>query len=190
MGRVIDDLSTLAAAESAELPLYRQEVDLADVVALAVAARRGAMEAAGLRVRLDLDREVSVLADADRVHQVVGNLLSNAAQYCRPRDQVTVRVRADGTDGVLEVCDTGPGFAAEDLPHVFERTWRARGSAHTRGSGLGLPIVRALAEAHGGSASVESKEGEGATVTVRLPRVSAPGPEASSPAGRSGAAVA
>lgn len=187
MSRVIDDLSTLAAAESAELQLYRQDVDLAAVVSLAVVARRGTMDAAGLTVRLDLQPGVSVRADADRVHQIVGNLLANAVQYCRPHDQVTVRVRAEGSEGVLEVADTGPGFAAEDLPHVFERTWRASSTAHTRGSGLGLPIVRALATAHGGTAEITSVQGEGSTVTVRLPRRSAAAPEAASP--RAGAAA-
>ena len=181
MGRVIEDLSTLAAADAAELQLHRRAVDLAEIVGLAVAARRGTLDAAGQTVTLEARPGVRVLADGDRVHQMVGNLLANAAQYCRPGDLVTVRVRRDLDDGVLEVADTGPGFAAGDLPHVFERTWRATRSARTRGSGLGLPIVRALATAHGGTADVSSIQGEGSTVTVRLPCASATTRDEASP---------
>lgn len=170
MSRVIDDLQTLAAAESAELRLHQQEIDLAEVVALAVEVRRGAMDAARIQVSTDLAPGVCVLADEDRVHQIVGNLLANATQYCRPGDTVTVTVRADGSEGFLGITDTGPGFRSQDLPRVFERAWRGRRTANIRGSGLGLPIVKALAEAHGGAASVSSVEGEGATIAVRLPR--------------------
>lgn len=186
MGRVIEDLSTLAAADSAELRLHRRDVDLAQIAALAVAARRGTLDVAGLTVELDARPGVRVLADGDRVHQMVGNLLANAAQYCRPGDHVTVRARRDHDDGVLEVADTGPGFAAEDLPHVFERTWRATGAAPARGSGLGLPIVRALATAHGGTADITSVQGEGSTVTIRLPCTSATAPGQAFPHRRAG----
>lgn len=170
MSRVIDDLQTMAAAESAELRLHQHEIDLAEVVALAVEARRGAMDAARIEVSTDLAPGVRVRADEDRVHQIVGNLLANTTQHCRPGDKVTVRVRAEASEAVLTVTDTGPGFQRQDLPRVFERAWRGRRTANTRGSGLGLPIVKALAEAHGGAATVSSVEGDGATITIRLPR--------------------
>ena len=70
---------------------------------------------------------------------------------------------------MLEVSDNGPGFRAEELPHVFDRAWRGVSADGTRGSGLGLPIVRALVEAQGGKVRVRSEEGHGATISVRLP---------------------
>jgi two-component system sensor histidine kinase BaeS len=96
------------------------------------------------------------------------NLLTNAAQYCRPGDHVTVRVDRDGSQGLLQVTDTGPGICAASLPHVFDRAWRGP-AATVPGSGLGLPIVRALAEAHGGTATLDSTEGVGTTISIRLP---------------------
>ena len=128
------------------------------------------MEAAGLVVERDIDHEVRVIADADRMHQVVGNLLANTVLYCRPGDRVTVRVRIDDGFGVLEVSDTGPGFRAEELPHIFDRAWRGASADGTRGSGLGLPIVRALVQAQHGVVEVKSVEGHGAAISVRLPR--------------------
>ena len=127
------------------------------------------MASAGLTVDRDVTHGVVVLADADRMHQVIGNLLANTVLYCRPGDRVVVRVMAGTEGGVLEVIDTGPGFRAEELPHVFDRAWRGVSADGTHGSGLGLPIVRALVIAQGGHVSVESQEGRGATFRVLLP---------------------
>ena len=124
LGRIVNDLSQLSEAESAGIQLHLAEVELANVANLALAARQGSMESAGLVVERDIDHEVRVIADADRMHQVVGNLLANTVLYCRPGDRVRVRVSIDDGRGVLEVSDNGPGFRAEELPHVFDRAWR------------------------------------------------------------------
>jgi two-component system sensor histidine kinase BaeS len=169
LGRIVADLSALAAAESATLELHLRPLDLAEVVGLAAAAWAGTLQAAGLVVEQDLPEGVVVRGDADRVHQVVGNLLANAARYCRPGDTVRVSVAADREQGLVRVADSGPGFRAEELPLVFQRTWRGTSATGTRGSGLGLPIVRALAQAQGGTVAITSSPGHGATITVRLP---------------------
>jgi two-component system sensor histidine kinase BaeS len=169
LGRIVEDLSALAAAESMTLELHRRPLDLAEVVGLAVASWARTLQAAGISVEEDLPPGVIVHADADRVHQIIDNLLANAARYCRVGDSVHVSVAPDGKQGLLRVADTGPGFRAEELPVVFQRTWRGTASTGTRGSGLGLPIVRALAQAHAGTVEVTSVEGQGATITVRLP---------------------
>lgn len=169
LGRIVSDLSGLAQAESHALELHREAMDLGEAVEMAAAAWRGTLQASGLSVEFDLSRGVEVVADRDRLHQILDNLLANAAAYCRPGDSVRVAVAAGGAEGLLQVVDTGPGFRAEDLPFVFERAWRGANAAGTQGSGLGLPIVRALAEAQGGSVQVESVAGRGATITVRLP---------------------
>lgn len=128
-------------------------------------------------------------ADPVRLRQAIGNLVSNAVRHTPPGGRVTVRAydagaSADeaqaGREVVIEVADTGSGISAEHLPHVFDRFWRAEKSRNRRtgGSGLGLAIVRKLVEAHGGSVSAASVEGQGSVFTLRLPAdaADAPGP--------------
>ena len=169
LGRIVNDLSDLAAAESSELHVTLDEVDLAAVAELALAAHASSMKSAGLLVVQDLQPGTRVIADAGRMHQVLGNLLANANLYCRRGDEVTVRVWAARDMGVLEVADNGPGFRADELPHIFNRAWRGTAATGTRGTGLGLPIVQALTVAQHGTLTVESVEGRGATISVSLP---------------------
>ncbi|MDY7088994.1 MAG: HAMP domain-containing sensor histidine kinase [Actinomycetota bacterium] len=169
LGRVVQDLADLSAAESAALSLRLVDADLAEIAAASLAAQRPRLEAAGLTVSADLDRRVPVRADPDRLHQAIGNLLTNAARYCRPGDGLHVVVRADKADAVVRVADTGPGMAADELPHAFDRLWRGRDTTGTTGSGIGLAVVRELVTAHGGTVVLESPDTGGLTVTVRLP---------------------
>ena len=101
---------------------------------------------------------------------MVGNLLENCARHCRAGDSVTVRVGpGDGATATLEVADTGPGIAPDDLPHVFDRFWRGPRQEGSPGSGLGLAVVRSLVEAQRGAVAVDSDGRTGTTVTVTLP---------------------
>jgi two-component system sensor histidine kinase BaeS len=117
------------------------------------------------------------LLDADpvRLRQAVSNLVSNAVRHTPPGGRVTLRSYVTGTDSgdvvAVEVADTGSGIPADEVPHVFDRFWRAEKSRSrsTGGSGLGLAIVLKLAEAHGGTADVASTEGQGSVFTLRLP---------------------
>lgn len=167
MGRVVDDLALLSAAEVAGPTLRRTEVKLKELVTTELLLREPQLHAAGLTVTTDLG-DVVITADADRLHQVLGNLLVNAARYCGPGDSVRIRCARDDGWALLEVSDNGPGIPAEDLPHIFDRFWRG-GTSGTVGSGLGLPIVRALVLAHGGRIGVRSDGVTGTTFTVRLP---------------------
>ncbi len=169
LGRVVNDLAELSAVESARLQLALDRADLAVVARDALVARGSALSDAGLRWRADATSGVVVLADADRLHQVVGNLLANCTAYCTPGESVVVRVRRDGDDGVLEVADSGPGLSDEERRRAFDRSWRGRGARGTAGTGLGLPIVRALVLAQGGRVDLSSAQGEGTTVRVALP---------------------
>ncbi|NMM30003.1 MAG: sensor histidine kinase, partial [Cellulomonas sp.] len=135
-----------------------------------LAARESDLRAAGLVVDTRFDGPVVVRADSDRLHQAVGNLLANAARYCRPGDRVSVLVRPEGRVAVLEVVDSGPGIAADELPHVFERLWRGRSARQVAGSGIGLAVAREIVTAHGGTIEATSREGTGTTITIRLPR--------------------
>ncbi|WP_127508047.1 sensor histidine kinase [Actinoplanes solisilvae] len=172
LGRVVADLADLSAAESAALSLRPIDTDLTRIARAALDAERPHLDAAGLRVGANLQVALPVHADPDRLHQSVTNLLTNAARYCRPGDRVTITGRVDGAEAMLAVADTGPGIAAEDLPHVFDRLWRAERNRDVAGSGIGLAIVRELISAHGGTVTAASGVDAGTVITVRLPLAS------------------
>jgi two-component system OmpR family sensor kinase len=126
---------------------------------------------------LEAPAAVTVTGDAERLRQVIDNLLANVRAHTPPEAATAVRVRRDGSDAVLEVTDSGPGMDAEQSSHVFERFYRgdpSRSRDHG-GAGLGLAIVAAIVEAHGGAVAVESVAGTGTTIRVTLPDGSAPG---------------
>lgn len=169
--RLADDLARLADAQKPGLLLDKRRVDLA-----AIARDRIANFADVLQAKeLDLDpelRSATVLGDAARLGQVIDNLISNAVRYTDRGGRVTIGVRPDGDEVLLEVDDTGIGIREEDLPHVFERFWRGEKSRSraTGGAGIGLAIVRELVQAHDGQVGVTSAPGTGTRFTVHLPR--------------------
>lgn len=176
LGRVVGDLALLASPEDASPGLAGRRTDLARVVGDEVAAREPELTAAGITVREARLEPVAVLADADRLHQVVGNLLANVARHCRSGDAVEVSVRRVGDLAEVRVEDTGPGIAPEHVPRVFDRYWRGP-DARIPGSGLGLAVVREIVSAHGGTVAMTSPASGGLTVIVRLPAL----PERSAP---------
>ncbi|WP_225846388.1 ATP-binding protein [Streptomyces sp. HPF1205] len=169
---VIDDLRDLSAADAGGLRLHPEPLDLAELVAQVSTAHRGAAEAAGVTLRTEAPDHLPLTADPVRLRQAVGNLVSNAVRHTPPGGMVTVRAALSGPDrAVIEVADTGTGIAPADLPRVFDRFWRADKSRtrRTGGSGLGLSIVRKLAEAHGGTVTAASTPGRGSVFTLTLP---------------------
>ncbi|WP_239116869.1 sensor histidine kinase [Planotetraspora phitsanulokensis] len=168
---VIDDLQDLAMADAGELRLHKEPVGVPDLVAQVVTAHRGGADAAGVTLTSQAEGRLEIVADPLRLRQAVGNLVSNAVRHTPRGGSVAVRTRLEGDHLVIDVEDTGSGIAAEDLAHVFERFWRADKSRNraTGGSGLGLSIVRKLAEAHGGTVSATSEPGRGSVFTLRLP---------------------
>ena len=173
--QLVDDLLDVSRIVSGRLELKDEGVDLGGVVASAIDTIRPAAAAKELNVRMIRDdANILVRGDADRLRQIFWNLLTNAVRFTPPRGSIDVEMRlSDSNAGVdVVVRDTGVGIGPEFLPHVFERFRQADGS-HSRkhgGLGLGLAIVRHLAEAHGGAVAVDSQgEGLGATFTVHLP---------------------
>lgn len=164
--RAVSDLAALADAEAAPQADLRR-VDLAEVVARSANAHAAHLRAAGVDLAVDASDPLWVQADPDRLDHIVSNLLSNAARYCRAGDTVRVSAYADGDRRVLDVTDTGPGISAEDLPHVFERFWRA--DVSSGGSGLGLAIVQELARSQGATVQAISDGHSGLTIQVSLP---------------------
>ncbi|GAA2485439.1 sensor histidine kinase [Winogradskya humida] len=169
--RILDDLQVLALAEAGDLKYTKSPVDLADLAAGGVTAHRAVAAEAGVAFTVDTPAPVIVEADADRLRQVLGNLLTNAIRYTDREGHVLVRVRAHDTEAILTVQDTGVGMTASDLTRVFDRFWRADPARQraTGGTGLGLTIAHRIVTDHGGRIEVTSKPHLGTTFTVHLP---------------------
>jgi len=175
MTELVDALLTLARADEGIAPLHREPVDLRGIVEEVRETGELLAEESGVRVEVATPPEPIVVAvDATRIRQLILNLLTNAVKYTPPGG--TVRMQLGSANGrvTLSVADTGIGIAPGDLPHIFDRFWRAD-SARTRtgersGAGLGLAICKWIAEAHGGRIDVVSRPGRGTTFTVTLPR--------------------
>ncbi len=159
---LVGDLTALARDEAGARQEEPEQLDLADVVARAVARSR--LRAPGVRVITELSSSPAC-GHTHQLERAVTNLLDNALKFSPPGGEVFVGLR----EGQIVVGDQGPGIADEDLPHVFERFYRARGARELPGSGLGLAIVAQAAADHGGSASAERSEGGGTLMRLTVP---------------------
>jgi len=171
MSMLVEDLLLLARLDEGR-PLEQQPVDLPEVVGEAVETAR--MVEPNRAIDLDTEPAV-VLGDRERLRQLVDNLLSNVRAHTPAQAPVHVRVSRNGTSAILEVEDSGPGLSEDELDQVFERFHRGDPSRSrtSGGVGLGLSIVSAVAEAHGGDASAESEQGKGSTFRITLPLLGA-----------------
>jgi PAS domain S-box-containing protein len=173
MVHLINDLLDIARVSSGKVVLQSAPLALQDVVASAVETSLPLIESNGHTLAIDLPAEPLPLdADAVRLNQVLGNLLSNAAKYTPQGGRITVAARREGDEVVIAVSDTGIGIAAESLPEVFEMFTQVARSIDraTGGLGIGLALVRHLVQLHGGSVSAASAGiNQGSTFTVRLP---------------------
>jgi two-component system OmpR family sensor kinase len=176
MGVLVDDLLLLARLDQGR-PLQREPVDVAELAAEAVDAARALEPARPLE--LVAPDELVVVGDQARLRQVLDNLLANVRAHTPPGAGVTVRVAQRDGRAVIEIADEGPGLTEEQAARVFERFYRADPSRSRDGggSGLGLAIVSAIAAAHGGSATVDSRVGRGTTFRIDLPLASSPASE-------------
>ncbi len=160
----------LARLESGRAHLIRARVDLLTVIRMAVNVLIPQADEKQVGLFVDVPGVLPpVVGDAQRLHQVMLNLVGNAIKYCRPGDSITITAEGDEDRLNVSVADTGPGIQAESLPHIFERFYRVP-SAEGRapGTGLGLTITQRIVEAHGGEITVSSEEGHGATFTFTL----------------------
>ncbi len=168
LGRLVRDVETLAAAEAAGLHLTTRPTDVAEAAAMATRALRPSFEDADVTLVEEMEPAV-VNGDADRLVQIVMNLVTNALKFSPPGTRVTVRVSASDGLAHLVVTDEGPGIDSADLEHIFERFWRSSNANRTSGSGIGLAVVAELVRAHGGRVAVASEPGGGTTFSVLLP---------------------
>lgn len=170
--RVVGDLLFVARFEAGHIPLMESDVDLRVLCDEAIAAAFPAAESQGVRLQLDADRTAPLVADRDRLGQVIDNLVNNAIKFTPSGGEVMLRLRDRGDTLVIEVIDSGEGIDPDEIDNIFKRFYRSGRVVRKAvpGAGLGLTIVRSIVEAHGGTVRVESRLGRGSTFTVTLPR--------------------
>jgi two-component system OmpR family sensor kinase len=171
LSRLTSDLRKLAELETR--PLERVPLDVAELLREAVTLAQEQPEAEARQFTLTLPQAPwpvpDVLGDWDLLFLATYNLLDNALKFTRPGDTVEVRAFEGGAFVVIEVADTGPGILEEEVSRVWEELYRGQGARGVPGSGLGLALVRAIVERHGGRVTLRSREGQGTVVTMRLP---------------------
>ena len=167
MARLVDDLADVVRLEAGHLELQRTAVDLTALAQQLAAVAE--TESGSHRIVVAPSPAVVGSWDADRLTQVLRNLLANAIKYSPPGGEIAIRIEVDPREARLAVTDQGPGIAADHLPRLFDRFYRA-GAESGGGLGLGLYISRMLVEAHGGRIRVASIPGTGSTFTITLPR--------------------
>jgi signal transduction histidine kinase len=168
LARLVDDLLDFSHLEHGRLQLRRQRLDLGEMLGSMVRSFRS--QPGGERLAVDLDADLLVEADPERLHQVVGNLLSNALTYTSD-GEIVIHARRDADRIRVEVEDHGPGLSSEEVGRIWESFYRGAEAAHlpNRGSGLGLTVVKQLVELHEGTVGVRSAPGQGATFWFALP---------------------
>jgi signal transduction histidine kinase len=167
LSRLVEDLRTLALAESGALKLKKAPTDLTILARDVAATFQTQAETAGVALTVEAAPDIPWLdVDPGRIRQVLSNLLANALRYTPSDGSICVRVGMDPAHISIDVADTGPGIPAEDLPHVFERFYKSTDSG---GMGLGLAIAKHLISAHEGTISAESSPGRGTTIHMSLP---------------------
>ena len=171
---VLDAVMDVAEAEAGTLTLHRTPTDLAILVAQVADVYDLVAEETGVALTFEPSPPLVASVDAARVRQAVANLVDNALKYTPAGGSVRVTVGEEGGAAVVAVTDDGPGVPPEDRPRIWDRLYRGDKSRSERGLGLGLSVVRAVAEAHGGTAAVEDAAGGGSRFTLRLPRRVAP----------------
>jgi heavy metal sensor kinase len=178
---LIDDLLLLARGDAGREAASLAPVDAVPLLRVAAEQAKAMAGAKDISVSLQLEADaLPVRADEAGLRRLLLILVDNALKYSPPGGRVTLAGRADAGSVTLSVADTGPGIAPDDLPHVFERFWRADKvrSREAGGTGLGLAIAKQIADRHGASLAVESQVGRGSVFSVRLPS-SKPAPDAS-----------
>jgi two-component system, OmpR family, sensor kinase len=171
ISRLTADLRKLAELETRALEM--SPVHLADILQQVVALAQDKPEAAERRLTLTVPQAPwplpSVPGDRDLLLLALHNLIDNALKFTRPGDTIEVRAFEDGSFIVIEVADTGPGIPEAELPYVWEELYRGAGARSVTGSGLGLPLVRAIIDQHRGHLVMRSLVNQGTVITLRLP---------------------
>ena len=162
-------LMDISEAETGTLRLTPELLPVGAVVEEAVSLHADDAEDRGIALACRIDPGLMLTADRTRLRQVLANLIENAVKYSTAGGRIDVEAAAAGDAVAITVRDTGTGIGAADLPHVWDRLYRGDASRSARGLGLGLSLVKAIVEAHGGRVAVASGPGAGSAFTVTLP---------------------
>src|SRR5581483_6367347 len=157
---MLNTLMDISEAESGAMQLRREPIDLTAVVERAVDLYRDVADAKGVEIVVRALQELVVPADRTRLEQVAANLIDNAVKYTPASGRVEVETGRDGDRAYMRVSDTGAGIPPDELPRIWDRLFRGDTSRTERGLGLGLSLVKAVVEAHGGSVAVQSEPGK------------------------------
>jgi len=172
LNALLEDLLILARLESRQEKLVRVPLEMPALLRSVAGDWEQKLTAKKLTLTVDAPEDLPhVSADTQRLEQVLHNLLENAVKFTEPGGSITLRARVLGSSMELRVEDTGLGIVPADLPHIFERFYRAdkARSRELGGTGLGLSIVKHIIQLHGGSVTAESKYGKGTAIILRLP---------------------
>ncbi|MEM9777765.1 MAG: ATP-binding protein [Chloroflexota bacterium] len=171
LNRLIDDLRTLSLADAGKLSLSKTVVGADEVLQQSVKTWRMKAAEKGIQLVALTQTPFDLNIDPGRFSQIMSNLISNALRYTPEGGEIQLNAFEDGAQGVFKISDTGKGIPAEQLPHIFDRFYRANTARQVNQgqSGLGLAIVKSLVEAHDGTISATSQEGVGTTFTIKLP---------------------
>ena len=177
--QMVEELLELSRIESGRVPLARQPVEMATVLAKAVERMRPQAEKEGVSLTLEVAPDLPpVIGDAERLEQAAVNLIHNAIKFTPAGGSVHVSAHLEDGAVTVNVSDTGVGIAREDLPRIFERFYKAdrarRRGRPVGGTGLGLAVVKHTVEAHGGTVSVQSEPGHGSTFSFSIPAAPVP----------------
>jgi len=170
MTQMVNELIELSRVETGKADLNLQPADVNRIVEEVIARLSPQAERAGIALSVDLaDSLPLVPADRDRIHQVTANIVHNALKFTPSGGKVTLRTECNGDSVFVSVTDTGIGISKQDVPHIFERFFKADRSRSTSGTGLGLAIAKHVVQAHGGKIWVRSEDGKGSTFSFSLP---------------------
>ena len=170
MTQMAAELIELSRIETGKIKLKLEPVNLNALVEEGVARLRPQADRQQISLSVELYPDLaSVQADRERVRQVITNIIHNAIKFTPSGGRIVVSTRTDGQSAIAQVSDTGIGISKEDLPHIFERFFKADKSRATSGTGLGLAIAKHTIQVHGGKVWVQSEEGKGSVFGFSLP---------------------
>ena len=171
LGKLLFTVMDVAEAEAGAIRLDLETLSLVDLIDSVTDLYEFVAEESGVSLETKVPTECRIQADRTRLNQALANLTDNAIKFSSKGD--TVRISLETIDGGarITVADDGAGIRPTDLPHIWDRLYRAEMSRTSPGMGLGLSFVKAIIEAHGGNVSAQSKVGEGTTITIELPSV-------------------
>ena len=166
---MLSNLMDISEAEAGLMKLDRKTIDLSSIIDDMVELYSYSAEEKNIAIAWEPGESITISADLNRIRQVITNLLDNAVKYTQPGGRVTVTAHRQEREAVMTIQDTGSGIPQKDLPHIWDRLYRGDQSRSQPGLGLGLGLVRAIVQAHGGHVEVRSKPGEGSRFSLHLP---------------------